>query len=72
MAKNKPSGTGVKAVSDTVLQLNANNAIITQKRDTQETATDGAAENTRQTRHDLEGKILEIADQIYALAAKKW
>lgn len=70
MAQNQTLWNGVKAVADTVGQLNANNAIITQKRDVQETATDGEAETTRQARHDLETKILEIADQIYALAAK--
>jgi hypothetical protein len=70
MAKNQTLWTGVNAVTVTVGALNANNAVIAQKRDAQETATDGEAENARQARHDLEEKILEIADQIYALAAK--
>jgi hypothetical protein len=70
MAQNQPLWNGVKAVTVTVGALNANNTIIAQKRDEQETATDGEAENARQTRHDLEAEIMAIADQIYALAAK--
>lgn len=70
LGKNQPIWNGVKAVTVTVAALNTNNGIIAQKRDAQETAIDGEAENARQARHDLETKTLEIADQIYALAAK--
>jgi hypothetical protein len=67
LSANQPLWNGVKAVTVTVGALNT---IIAQKRDEQETATDGQAENARQARHDLETEILEIADQIYALASK--
>ena len=68
--QNTALWSGNKAVSDLVAQLKANIAVIAQKRDAQETATDGQAELARQAKHDLETKILEIADQLYALAAK--
>ena len=70
LAENQAIWSGNKAVSAAVAALNSNNAIIAQKRDVQETATNGAAETARQARHDLEQKIVEIADQLYALAAK--
>ncbi len=70
MAQNQTIWNGVKAVTDTVAALNVNNDIIAQKRVAQETATDGEAENARQARHDMEVKIVEIADQVSALAAK--
>ena len=68
--QNTAIWSGNKAVSDAVAQLKANNDVIAQKRDVQETATDGQSELARQAKHDLEAKILEIADQLYALAAK--
>lgn len=68
--QNQAIWSGNKAVSDAVAQLKANNGVIAQKRDAQETATDGQADVARQAKHDLETKILEIADQLYALAAK--
>ncbi len=68
--QNQSTWGGNKAVSDVIAQLKANNAVIAQKRDTQETATDGQADLARQAKHDLETEILEIADQLYALAAK--
>ena len=61
---------GVKAVSDTVAALKANNAIIAEKANEQETATDGAAAVKNKIKRDLEDKILEIADQLSSLAAK--
>jgi 5-carboxymethyl-2-hydroxymuconate isomerase len=70
MDKNKTIYANVKAMNDTVAELKANNAIIAGKRDVQETVTDGQAEAARQARQDLEERILEIADQLYALAAK--
>jgi len=70
MDQNQTIWTGNKAFSASVGQLNTNNSVIAQKRDAQETATDGEAEVKRQAQQDLEEKIVEIADQIYALAVK--
>lgn len=70
MDQNKTIWNGVKAVSDTVAALVANNQVIASKADAQETATEGAAESKRQAKHDLEEKILEIADQLFSLASK--
>jgi hypothetical protein len=70
MDKNKAIYANVKAVNDAVAQLKANNLVISQKRDVQETITDGQAAAALQARQDLEEKILEMADQIYSLAAK--
>jgi hypothetical protein len=70
MDQNQTIWTGNKAFSASVGQLNTNNSVISQKRDAQETATDGEAELKRQAQQDLEEKIIEIADQIYALAVK--
>ena len=61
---------GVKAVSDTVAALKANNAIIAGKANEQETAMDGAAAVKNKIKRDLEDKILEVADQLSSLAAK--
>ena len=58
--QNTALWSGNKAVSDLVAQLKANIAVIAQKRDAQETATDGQAELARQAKHDLETKILEM------------
>jgi hypothetical protein len=70
MAQNSALWNGVKAVSNTVAALNANNKIIADKANVQETATDGMTPQKVQTKHDLEEKILEIADQLSSLAAK--
>ena len=70
MAQNNALWGGVKAVADTVAALIANNKIIADKVNVQETITDGMTPLKLQTKHDLEEKILEIADQLAALAAK--
>jgi len=70
MDQNQTIWTGNKAFSASIVQLNANNSVIAQKRDAQETATEGEAEVKRQAQQDLEEKIIEIADQLYALAVK--
>jgi hypothetical protein len=70
MDQNNSIWSGTKAASDAVEQLNSNNDVIAQKRDTQETVTDGATALAMQTKHDFEDKIQEIADQLYALAIK--
>ena len=70
LTKNNPVWSGVKAVSDAVTALKTNNSVIAQKANEQQTATDGAVAAKVQTKHDLEEKILEIADQLSSLAAK--
>jgi hypothetical protein len=70
LTKNNPVWNGVKAVSDTVAALQANNSVIAAKANQQQTATDGAVATKVQAKHDLEEKILEIADQLSSLAAK--
>lgn len=70
LTQNSTIWNGVKAVSTTVAALNANNAIIASKANEQETATDGAAAQKNQLKHDLEEKILEVADQLSSLAAR--
>ena len=70
MGQNKTIWSAVKAVSDTVDALTANNGIIAQKANQQETATDTAETQKIQAKHDLEEKILEIADQLSSLAHK--
>jgi hypothetical protein len=70
MAQNSTIWSGVKAVSDTVAALTANNGIIADKANKQETATDGASPQKVQAKHDLEEKIMEIADQLSSLGAK--
>ena len=57
-------------MSNSVAQLTANNKVIAAKRDVQETSLDGQEALALQAKTDLEEKIHEIADQIYALAAK--
>ena len=71
MVRNIILWQGVKAISDTVAALKANNGVIAQKANQQETATDGAAAVKMQARRDLEDKILEIADQLFSVADKR-
>ena len=68
--QNKSIWSNVKAINDTVNAIMANNKIISDKANAQEHATDGAAELKRQARHDLEEKVVEIADQLFSLADK--
>lgn len=70
LIQNKPVWGNVKAINDTVNAIMANNTIISNKANVQEHATDGAAELKRQARHDLEEKVVEIADQLFSLADK--
>jgi hypothetical protein len=70
MGNNKSIWIGVKAVSDAVASLVANNKIIADKADVQGNATDGATDLKFQAKHNLEDKIIEIADQLNALGAK--
>lgn len=70
MTKNQAIWVGNKAVGGSMTQLTANNGVIAQKRDVQETSTEGQAALALQAKTALEEKILEIGDQIYALAVK--
>jgi hypothetical protein len=60
----------VKAIVDTVAELKANNVVIAEKATRQENILTGASAQKAQAKHDLEEKILEIADQLSSLAAK--
>lgn len=70
LGKNKPIWSGVKAMNDTVSEVDANNAALAEKVRRQQTPTTGAAEEKEQVRLDFEEKILEVADQLGALAEK--
>lgn len=70
MEQNKTLWSANNAVAGAVTQLEANNTVITQKRDTQETSTEGQAALAMQAKISLEESIHEIADQIYAWATK--
>jgi len=70
MEQNKTIWQGVKAVVDTVAEVNTRIGRIADKVRKQQSPTTGAAEDKGQVRTGLEEKILEVADQISALAAK--
>src|SRR5882672_8574552 len=70
MGKNKSIWGGVKAVSETVTEVNMRVARITAKAGKQQAPTTGAAGEKAQVRLGFEEKILEIADQFSALAEK--
>ena len=70
LTKNQTIWNANKGVSDSVAQLSANNKVIAAKRDVQETSLEGQTALALQARTDLEDKVHEIADQIYALASK--
>ena len=68
--KNVAIFNGVKAMKDTVAELKSNNAGIADKLAKQQMPITGAGDEKVQVRFDFEAKILEIADQIVALAEK--
>ena len=70
MDKNNPLWSGVKATNDTVTELKGNNAAIAEKAAKQQAPISGAGDEKVQVRLDFEEKILEIADQLSALAEK--
>jgi len=70
LTKNQTIWSANKGISDSVAQLSANNKVIAAKRDVQETSLEGQTALALQARTDLEDKVHEIADQIYALASK--
>ncbi len=71
LARNKSIWDAIKAMGDTVDELDANNTAIAEKGRKQQTPITGAAEEKEQVRLDFEEKILELADQLSALAEKK-
>jgi hypothetical protein len=68
---NQPLWTALKAVSDTVDDLNDGITDINNSAGKQQTPTTGAADAKAQVRHDYEEQILVIASQISALAEVK-
>lgn len=70
MDKNNSIVSGVPAIIVTVAEVNTNLAAITEKGRKQLAPTGGAAEEKDTVRLDFEEKILEIADQLAALAEK--
>ena len=68
--RNKPLWTGIKAVADAVAELDTGNAALADKLRKQQTPISGAADEKEQVRLEFEEKLLEIADQLAALAAK--
>src|SRR5665647_670827 len=70
MEKNVAIYSGGKAMNDTVAELKSNNSAIADKLAKQQTPISGAGDEKEQVRLDFEEKILEIADQMTALAEK--
>lgn len=70
MDRNKSLWGGVKAMSDTVADVNAALGRIAEKIRKQRAPTAGAAVDKGQVRLSFEEKILEVADQLSALAEK--
>ena len=69
--RNKALYTGIKAVNDTVVALNSAIARIADKMRRQQTPTAGTTDEKGQVRLNFEEKILEVADQLAALADAK-
>lgn len=70
MEQNKPIWNGGKAMADTVTEVNTRIGRIAEKIRKQQAPTTGAAGDKGQVRTSLEEKILEVADQLSALADK--
>jgi hypothetical protein len=68
MNTNKSLWSGVKAISDTVDDLDAGIADISDSAGKQQTPVTGAAAQKAQVRHSYEEQILFIADQLAAFA----
>lgn len=71
LAKNKTLWSGIKAIAETVAEVDATLAAIAEKDQHQQTPVSGAAEEKTATRHDFEDQIILVADQLAALAAKE-
>ena len=70
MDGNKAIWSSNKSVADTVNDLNAAIAIVDDKSGKQAAPTAGATDDKDQTREAYEDKILEVGDQVAAMAAK--
>ena len=70
MDTNKTVWTPVVAIGVTVADVNAGIAIIAAKAGKQQAPTSGAGDEKTDVRGDYEDKILEVADQLAALASK--
>ena len=70
MGKNKSIWGGVKAITETVTEVNTRAGRIAAKAGKQQAPTTGAAGEKAQVRINFEEKILEVADQLSALAEK--
>jgi hypothetical protein len=68
MDKNESIWSGVKAMNDTVTEVNTRLTRIADKVRKQQAPTTGAADEKQQVRLSFEEKILETADQLSALA----
>lgn len=71
MSSNQTQWSAIKAISDTVADLNAGIADIAASAGKQQTPVTGAAAQKAQVRHSFEEQILFIADQLAALAEAK-
>ena len=71
MGTNKALWNGVKAIGDTVKDLDDGIADISSSAGKQQTPVSGAADAKAQVRHDYEEQILVIANQLSALAEVK-
>jgi hypothetical protein len=69
MARNKTLWGGVKAITDTVADVDSTLAAIGEKDKKQQTPTGGAAGEKTSVRNDFEDQIVLIADQLGSLAA---
>ena len=70
MGQNKSIWGGVKAMNETVTEVNTRNGRIAEKAGKQQSPTTGAAQDKEQVRISFEEKILEVAEQLSALAEK--
>jgi hypothetical protein len=70
MGENKSIWGGVKAMNETITEVNTRNGRIAEKAGKQQAPTTGAAQDKAQVRLSFEEKILEVADQLSALAEK--
>ncbi len=71
MGTNKTTWNSVKAITDTVTDLDDGIADINQSAGKQQTPVSGAADAKAQVRHNYEEQILVIASQLSALAEVK-
>lgn len=71
MKKNKAIWNAVKAILDTMADVNAQLEAIGKADKTQQTPTGGAADDKAAVRNEFEDQIVLVSDQLASLAAKK-